>query len=101
MAAFVSGVLIVGHLQSGLSRLATPSFRKSASGMPSVWFTCRDDLDDLVVEMAVVGLGDLGQVVVGDRLAVLVERDLAGRRVELERAPTPRGTSPDCRTDRP
>src|SRR5271155_986718 len=36
-----------------------------------------DDLDDLIVEVPVVGLGDLGQIVVGDRLAVLVERHLS------------------------
>src|SRR5438445_243488 len=44
----------------------------------------RDDLDDLIVEMPIVGLCDFGQIVVGDSLAVLVERDFAGRRVKRE-----------------
>src|SRR3984957_5828492 len=44
----------------------------------------RDDLDDLIVEMPVVGLRDFGQIVVGDSLAVLVEHDLAGRGVQGE-----------------
>src|SRR5258708_6467422 len=39
----------------------------------------RDNLDDLIVKMPVVGLRDFGQIVVGDSLAVLVERDLARR----------------------
>ncbi len=34
--------------------------------------------------MPVVGFRDLGEIVVGDRLAVLVECDLAGRGVEVE-----------------
>ena len=36
------------HLQSGLSRLATPSLRKSASGMPSVWLTAGMTLTTLL-----------------------------------------------------
>ena len=36
------------HLQSGLSRLATPSLRKSASGMPSVWLTALSTLITLL-----------------------------------------------------
>src|ERR1700756_4660763 len=44
----------------------------------------RNDLDQLVVERAVGVLGHFGQEVVGDGVAVLVERDLAGRRVEPE-----------------
>src|ERR1700722_6023704 len=45
---------------------------------------CGDDLDNLIVQMPVVGFRDLGGMVVGDRLAVLVECDLAGRGVEVE-----------------
>src|SRR5271166_4807793 len=44
----------------------------------------RDDPHNLVVEVAVVRLGDLREVVVSDGLPVLVELDLAGRRVEFE-----------------
>ena len=44
----------------------------------------RDNFNDLVVEMPVVGLRDFRQIVVGDRLAVPVELDLAGGRVEFE-----------------
>src|ERR1700727_3494180 len=44
----------------------------------------RDDLDDLIVEMPVVRLGDFGQIVVGDSLAVFVERDFACRSVKRE-----------------
>ena len=32
----------------------------------------RNHLDDLIIEVSVVCLGDLSQVVVGDRLAVLI-----------------------------
>ena len=42
----------------------------------------RDDFDELVVKRAVGVLGDFRQEVVGDRIAVLVERDLAGRRFQ-------------------
>src|SRR5262245_50659990 len=45
----------------------------------------RNDLDDLVVKVAVRTFGDLGQKDIGDGLSVLVELHLASRRVELER----------------
>ena len=70
--------------QLGFSRLTAPSARNSSSGMPSVWLTCEHDLDELVVEIAVGTFRDFRQVDVGDRVAVLVERHLAGRRVEGE-----------------
>src|SRR5262249_31520546 len=42
----------------------------------------RNDLDELVVKRAVGVLAHLRQEVVGNRVAVLVQRDFAGRRVE-------------------
>ena len=75
---------LAAYLQFGLSRLADAELEEVGFRNAERLVDRRHHLDDLVVEMAVVGLGDFGQVVVGDRLAVLVELDLAGRRVELE-----------------
>ena len=60
----------------------------------------RDHLDQLVVEGAVGRRGDLGDELVGDRVAVLVERDLAGRRLEADLARAPLAASCRRRTGR-
>ena len=60
----------------------------------------RHDLDELVVELAVGALGDFGQEDVGDRIAVLVERDLAGRASRRRGSTGPRATSCRRRTGR-
>src|ERR1700748_3529918 len=44
----------------------------------------RNDLDELVIERSVGVLGHFRQELVGDGVAVLVQRDLAGRRLQDE-----------------
>ena len=83
MAASVSAAHD-GSLAVRIVAIGDAELEEVRLGNPERLVDRRDDLHDLVVEMAVVGLGDLGQIIVGDRLAVLVELDLAGRRVELE-----------------
>src|SRR5258708_1539884 len=84
-----SGAIIVPLLRAlGTLRVIAPNRPKPqelVARPPQGLVDLRDHLDDAVEQRGVGARGDLGQEDVGDGVAVVVELDLAGRRVELER----------------
>ena len=70
--------------QAGLSRVPMPILSNSACERFSRWSTFSHAPDHLVVERAVGALGHFGDEVRADRLAVVVERDRAGRALQLQ-----------------
>src|SRR5580698_6290350 len=77
----------LASLRSGATRIVAigdAELHKVGFGNPERLIDGGDNLDDLVVEVPVVGLRDLREIVVRDCLAVLVERDFAGGGVEFE-----------------